>query len=130
MTEPASRVVQAIPLVRVTWIERALVFYRSLLGFVVRSDYRPHAERADPAYVVLAHGDVRIHLSSFPDDGQTGTRVMVSVRDIDDLHAELCARGVEIELEPTDRSWGNREMYVLDPDGNQLRFAQPPRGPH
>jgi catechol 2,3-dioxygenase-like lactoylglutathione lyase family enzyme len=31
-------------------------------------------------------------------------------------------RGVPIELPPTDQTWGNREMYVNDPDGNSLRF--------
>jgi catechol 2,3-dioxygenase-like lactoylglutathione lyase family enzyme len=125
VSEPASRVVQAVPLLRVTWIERALDFYRTKLGFVVRSEYRGDASRADPAYVVLGHGDIRIHLSSFPGDGQTGARLMILCRNIDDLYAELSAREVEIELPPTDQSWGNREMYVFDPDANQLRFAQP-----
>jgi catechol 2,3-dioxygenase-like lactoylglutathione lyase family enzyme len=125
MSEPASRVVQAVPLLRVTWMGRALDFYRGKLGFVVRSEYRGDPERADPAYVVLGHGDIHIHLSSFPGDGQTGARLMVFVRNIDDLHADLRARGVEIELEPTDQTWGNREMYVFDPDANQLRFTQP-----
>lgn len=29
-----------------------------------------------------------------------------------------------IQLERTDRSRGNREMYARDPDGNGLRFTQ------
>jgi hypothetical protein len=31
-------------------------------------------------------------------------------------------RDVRLALEPTDQTWGNREMYVQDPDGNTLRF--------
>ena len=28
---------------------------------------------------------------------------------------------------PTDQTWGTREFYVDDPDGNTLRFTQHPR---
>jgi uncharacterized glyoxalase superfamily protein PhnB len=45
------------------------------------------------------------------------------VEDVDALHAELVAKGVPIDLEPTDQTWGNREMYVKDPDGNSIRFV-------
>ena len=40
-----------------------------------------------------------------------------------ELHEELKAKGVAIDLEPTDQSWGNREMYISDPDGNSIRFV-------
>jgi catechol 2,3-dioxygenase-like lactoylglutathione lyase family enzyme len=40
------------------------------------------------------------------------------------LFAEFKARGVPIQLEPHDQSWGNREMYVRDADSNSLRFIQ------
>jgi uncharacterized glyoxalase superfamily protein PhnB len=45
------------------------------------------------------------------------------VEDVDALHRELIAKGVRVELEPTDQPWGNREMYVKDPDGNSIRFV-------
>jgi len=44
---------------------------------------------------------------------------------VDALHRELAAKGVPIALEPTDQTWGNREMYVRDPDNNCVRFIQP-----
>jgi hypothetical protein len=40
------------------------------------------------------------------------------------LFAEYSSRGVLIELAPYDQSWGNREMYIRDADGNSLRFIQ------
>jgi len=46
------------------------------------------------------------------------------VDDVDALHRELLQRKVGIDLEPTDQSWGNREMYVTDPDGNSIRFVR------
>jgi len=38
------------------------------------------------------------------------------------LHAELVAKGVVIAVGPVDQTWGTREMYVRDADGNCLRF--------
>jgi uncharacterized glyoxalase superfamily protein PhnB len=31
---------------------------------------------------------------------------------------------VAVDLPPTDQTWGNREMYVKDPDGNAIRFVR------
>jgi uncharacterized glyoxalase superfamily protein PhnB len=50
--------------------------------------------------------------------------VFLVVEDVDALHTELVAKGVQIDLEPTDQSWGNREMYVKDTDGNSIRFVR------
>jgi uncharacterized glyoxalase superfamily protein PhnB len=49
----------------------------------------------------------------------------VLVDDVDGLHDELLHRGVRIDLQPTDQTWGNREMSVRDPDGNSIRFIRP-----
>ncbi|MEP6994933.1 MAG: VOC family protein [Acidobacteriota bacterium] len=46
------------------------------------------------------------------------------VDDVDALHAEFVAKQVSIALEPTDQTWGNREMYVKDADGNSIRFTR------
>ena len=44
------------------------------------------------------------------------------VQDVDALHAEFVARGVKIDAGPVDQTWGTRERYVKDADGNSLRF--------
>ena len=67
---------------------------------------------------------MRIHLSSFPDDGKSGNAVVLIVENVDILHDELVTKGVQIDLVPTNQSWGNREMYVKDPDDNSIRFTQ------
>ena len=46
------------------------------------------------------------------------------VDNVDALHAEFLAKGVKIDLAPVDQTWGTREMYVKDGDGNCLRFMQ------
>ena len=71
----------------------------------------------------MTRDDVRLHVYSFSGDGVAGGVVFLVVRDVDELFKELKDKGVPIELEPTDQSWGNREMYVSDPDGNSIRFV-------
>ena len=41
--------------------------------------------------------------------------------------ASNVAKGVTIDLAPTDQTWSNREMYVKDADGNGPRFQPLPR---
>ena len=114
-----------VPLLRVSRIKAALAFYCEKLGYEKLSEYRPHPDSEDPAYVVLKRDETGLHLSSFSGDGQTGGRAVVFCKDVDSLHREFGERGVDVGLEPTDQSWGNREMYLADPDGNQLRYTQP-----
>ena len=48
--------------------------------------------------------------------------VNFQVQDVDAWQAEFVARGVKIATGPVDQTWGTREMYVNDADGNSLRF--------
>lgn len=67
---------------------------------------------------------VTLHASSFSGDGVAGSVVNVLVDDVDALHQEFVAQGLPIAMEPTDQTWGNREMYVRGADGNCMRFLQ------
>jgi hypothetical protein len=46
------------------------------------------------------------------------------VDSVDQLHAELVARGIRIDSGPVDQTWGTGEMYVKDMDGNCVRFIE------
>jgi len=113
----------AIPVLHVASSAAAEQFYHRL-GFEVESRYRPVEDQDDPCYLGLVRDGVRIHLSSFPGDSIAGGAVNLYVNDVDALHNELVAAGLTTEMEPTDQSWGTREVYVNDPDGNSLRFVQ------
>lgn len=113
----------AIPLLHVTDPVAAENFYCTQLGFEKSFDYRPFGETG-PCYMGLTRDNVRIHLSSFPEDGRPGNAVVLIVDNIDDLHQEYVSRNVTIDLPPTDQSWGNREMYIKDADNNSIRFTQ------
>jgi uncharacterized glyoxalase superfamily protein PhnB len=112
----------AIPVLHVTNSIAAQEFYCQGLGFKQSFAYRPFG-RADPCYMGLTRDDVELHLSSFSGDGVAGGVVFVGVENVDELHKELKANAVVIDMEPTDQSWGNREMYVHDADNNSIRFV-------
>ena len=113
----------AIPVLHVSRSAAAEDFYCNRLGFRRGFAYRLDEAKPDPCYMGLTRDAVEIHLSSFSGDGVSGGVAFLLVEDVDALHAELVASGVPIALEPTDQTWGNREMYVKDADGNSLRFV-------
>ena len=113
----------AIPVLHVASSVATEQFYCHLLGFRQEFAYRPFGND-DPCYMGLIRDEVELHLSSFSGDGGPRGVVFVGVEDVDALHGELIAKGVAIALPPTEQSWGNREMYINDPDGNDLRLVQ------
>ena len=115
---------RSIPVVRVSSSRAAEAFYCGQLGFAQGFAYRIDPERDDPCYLGLHRDGNWLHVSSFPGDGEFGSAVYLVVDDVDQLHSDFLAGGVPISLEPTDQTWGNREMYVKDADGNTLRFVE------
>ena len=115
---------RAIPVLHVSSSTAAEAFYCGQLGFDQRFAYRPDPTRLDPCYMGLTRDGVSIHVSSFSGDGVVGGVVNLLVDDLDALHKELIAKGVAIALPPTDQTWGNREMYLKDPDGNSIRYVR------
>ena len=115
----------AIPVLHVSRSLTAEDFYCNQLGFRRAFAYRIDEAKADPCYMGLTRDNAELHLSSFSGDGVAGGVVFVVVASVDDLYEELTRKNVSIALQPTKQSWGNREMYVRDPDGNSIRFVVP-----
>jgi uncharacterized glyoxalase superfamily protein PhnB len=115
----------AIPVMHVSSSVAAEEFYCKRLGFRQEFTYRVDSSKPDPCYLGLARDDAWVHLSSFSGDGVCGGVVRLEVDDVDELHAELVEKGVRIDTGPIDQTWGNREMYVKDADGNSIRFVGP-----
>lgn len=114
----------AIPLVHVSNSIAAEEFYCQRLGFRREFAHRGDEAKADPCYMGLTRDGVWLHVSSFSGDGVSGGVVNLLVEDVDALHAELVERGVRIDTGPVDQTWGTREMYVKDADGNCIRFIE------
>lgn len=114
----------SIPVIHVSLSETAEEFYAGKLGFEKQFAYRPDETKSDPRYMGFVRDTAWIHVSSFPGDSVAGCAVYLVVDDVKTLYSEFRSKGVDISLEPTDQTWGNREMYVEDPDGNSIRFVQ------
>ena len=114
----------AIPLIHVTNAADAEEFYCRRLGFRREFAHRANAAKPDPCYMGLSRDGIWAHVSSFSGDGVSGGVVNFLVENVDELHAELVKKGVRIDTGPVDQTWGTREMYVKDADGNSIRFIQ------
>lgn len=114
----------AIPLLHVSNCASAENFYCDRLGFQREFTHRPEGVQTDPCYMGVSRDGVWLHLSSFSGDGVAGGVANLIVENVDTLHAEFVAKSVPIAVAPVDQTWGSREMYVKDADGNCLRFIQ------
>jgi catechol 2,3-dioxygenase-like lactoylglutathione lyase family enzyme len=119
-----------VPVLHCQSISAALTFYCSVLDFaVVSGDDR----QEDPAYRVLTRGGDYVILSSHRGDSSPGQAIVVTSEDVDADWSTFLARGLvpsmpesvsPVHAGPLEQTWGTREFYVDDPDGNTLRFTQ------
>jgi catechol 2,3-dioxygenase-like lactoylglutathione lyase family enzyme len=119
-------VVSVAPILRVANIGRAVSFYCSVLGF--RKDFQYSNGPHGPDYAGVSIDGHALHLSTFPGDGPGRTATYFYVDDVDGHYAAFREAGLSddaVVFEPTDQTWGQREVYVRDPDGNVLRFGSP-----
>jgi len=75
-----------------------------------------------------------IFLSSHRGDGEFRQAIVVLTDDADGLFGKFRSGGLKtpgnpeapqlVHEGPIDQTWGTREFYVDDPDGNTLRFTQ------
>jgi catechol 2,3-dioxygenase-like lactoylglutathione lyase family enzyme len=125
----AGGLMAIIPTVRCSNMRQSLAFYTSVLDFeLVGGD----DELADPSFCVLSRDGGRLFLSSHRGDGEFGQAVVVATDNLDALFRKFRERGLRtpgkpdspVHEGPLDQTWGTREFYVDDPDGNTLRFTQ------
>ena len=114
----------AIPVLHVRSSVSAEEFYCKRLGFRRQFAYRADESKPDPCYMGLVRDNAWLHVSSFSGDAVSGGVVRLDVEDVDALHAELAGKGVRIDTGPVEQTWGTREMYVKDADGNSVRFIE------
>lgn len=112
--------VGAAPVLTVQNIAASIEYDRDVLGFDVTFRY------GTPVfYACLCRNDVNLHLIAaekterLPGD----SAVSVFVDNVDELHAELSAKGAKVLKAPENYDYGMREFNVIDLDGNQLFFG-------
>lgn len=115
----------AFPIISTPDMERALGFYRDLLGGTVDYRFPPEGE---PGYVSLRIGGAQIGIGYVADveAGGGGQRfsLWVYAESCDEAVERLRAGGAQITEEPADQPWGERVARVLDPDGNEVIVGQ------
>ena len=118
--------IQVTPFMHVSDLEQALCFFTEILGFDVRF------RLPDYAYVHRETVGFRIMRQRGEDGAPPGNRrfaYYIDVRDVDALYRELkpkletLAKGAVHG--PENKSYGQRELLVLAPDGNLIAFGQP-----
>jgi catechol 2,3-dioxygenase-like lactoylglutathione lyase family enzyme len=58
------------------------------------------------------------------DAADRGVWMSVWVEDVDAVHRECLAQGLEVTWPPTDMPWNVREMHVRHPDGHVFRISR------
>ena len=111
------------PTIPVTDIDRALWFYRDVLGFDVVFT------NGDPvSFAVINQGAAQLHLIVQPDKaGLAHAHLMVD--DLDEIHEALKHANITIRQPPTVQPWGLRDLVAADPDGNTFEIAEPVNEP-
>ena len=116
-----------IPLFRVSNMQEAIRFYTEVLDFEL-SDPK---DTGEDGVVILKNDDAEIMLTSFQGDQVPFVAVNVVINDIDIRFQKYVDRGLDltgvdspVHLGPLNQTWGTREFYITDKDGNTLRFRQ------
>lgn len=118
-----------IPSFRISNMKRAIAFYTQVLDFKLKyPDTSP-----DEWVVDLVNGDAELMLTSLEGDQRAAINVYALVDDVDALFQKYLQRGLKIPDKedspvhqgPIDQTWGMREFYVTDENGNTLRFGMP-----
>ena len=118
-----------IPVFKVRDMQVAIAHYTEVLDFNLTD---PN-DSADSQVVDLGKDEAELQLTILESDHLFGSVVNVLVDDVDSLFASYKSRGLDtadkkdspVHEGPIDQSWGRREFYVTDQDGNTLRFCQP-----
>ncbi|MGH3160008.1 MAG: VOC family protein [Streptosporangiaceae bacterium] len=120
--------------------DKALAFYRDVLGFEVRSDVSFEGMRwvtvgppAQPDVQILLHppgvnpGATSADKEAIADLMAKGLlgQMVFATDDCDAAFERIQASGAEVMQEPIDMPYGVRDCAFRDPAGNMVRFAQP-----
>jgi hypothetical protein len=62
------------------------------------------------------------------EEADRGVWMSVWVEDVDKMHQECVAAGLEVTFPPADMPWGVREMHLRHPDGHVFRVGRGTEG--
>ena len=103
--------------------DRSRAFYGEQLGLDVYREFGTGPERGTVYFL----GGGFLELSGQAERAsEPPVRLWMQVADAGAARDELAAAGVEITREPVREPWGLIEMWLRDPDGNEIVLVQVP----
>ncbi len=110
-------IASTVPVLASLDLDESLRFYADRLGFEPRL-------HVPGGYAIVERDGAQLHFWRCADRRiAENTSCYVRTPDVDALHREFTGRGLRLDP-PRTRDWGMRELYVIDPHGNLLRFGQ------
>ncbi len=108
---------KAIPVLASLDMVRTLDFYRDVLGFRTQNF-------EGFAYGIAVRGDTELHFGVCNEKHiAENTSCYIRVEDIGAVHRELSPKVPSLRA-VVRTAWGMDELYVIDPDGNLIKFGQ------
>ena len=104
-------------------LERSLRFYGETLALHV---YREYGTGADRGVVFFIGGGYLEITGTAPSSDVDKVSLWLQVPDLQAVHADLAAKGVDIVGPPERKAWGLDEMWIRDPDGVSIVLVEVP----
>src|SRR3954465_11421931 len=112
----------AVPILRMFDLAATKRFYLDYLGCTL--DWQD-GEGDRPIYLQVSRGDLVLHLSSHSDAGAPGTPALTETPGVASLHEELRSKNYPFLNPGVGGGPGDgREMVLIDPASNRLRFYE------
>jgi len=118
-----------VPLFKCRNLKQAIAFYTGVLDFELKYG----VEDTDSwGGADLVKAGAELQLTTHESESLYGSVVNIWVDDVDGLFKKYVERGLDtshkkqspVHQGPLDQTWGTREFYVTDNDGNTLRFCK------
>ena len=112
----AGAIHATVPVLASLDLAQSLQFYGERLGFA--------CVLQAPDYLIMERDGCELHFWH-TEERHIAENTSCYVRgDTRALHADFARRGLAL-APPAVRPWGMRELYVIDPHGNLLKFGEP-----
>lgn len=106
-------------------LDQTAEFYTKL-GFTETGRWTGHG------YLIMVMDQIEVHFAHDPNHrpSESDHAIYIRTDDVDSLSAHVHSKGIPSDgsiprfLPAEDKSWGMRELHLLDPDGNLLRVGQ------
>ena len=127
MTEKGKATRVWVAAVKVADLDRALSFYRDVLGFTLRLENRKFGWiELGPEEPMCKVGLNLVKGEAAVGTGPRRTGIILDVDDMAAFVANLKRAGTRVTREPVRGPWGGLVMDFLDPDGNELEAVFDP----